>query len=1175
MSCWSFAGCAEENSPGEGDAVQDILSCQEDADCPADICQRGVCIEGGCTSVPRAKVPCDDGDACTEVDICNGTGICVGSVPKTCPDDGDNPCVRGVCDPGTGGCGFELDPSAAPPSNRCWDYQCVDGVLDVSANHDCDDRMGPLHGCVERYECEPQYVHPLDGSPCRPVNKPVMSACMDANGDHIIPSSVAATAFQPSECNAHVCYAATEQGESDCIDSLDLPTGVAQKLRDQGNLPIHACSLDDLPEGDLGSCNAIRCVCAGGDCSSTSNASCQIYPVKDEEEPCDTGNPCDIGRCLTDDLGSLRCAVVDEVDCDAYPNSTCDTWLPCDPAMGGCPLTMLTPASHANCHTGNACIVEEDTFCAPLDPNADPETGCVTQFLDAGEPCFLGVQNSCVQETRCLPTNENELVCQSTGYLCNPTTACQILVGCEVECDYLKLDGTYCEDDAACTDTAMCEDGICVGVPTPGACDDGDPCTVDLCSQAAQSCVYTSIPGCKNSLCDLTGKAGDTVTCSLHLFREAPSTPVPVGGRLVFEYATDVLDLVNFRLNACPPNGPCELMDLSAAQPANPGPPHAIATHPSNLAAWNGYGVLYVIPSTALKPVSNLLKKPGSPPPGKHTFEVDLLLKEDILPGMAVPFGLLSGTMASAEGSLLVGSASVNRIDLCESNDCPVGACGDEPFPDGCGGEMMCPCDTACAYHGCAKNNTLQPSKREPHSGDINDDGKVDFLDASLYRARVWGVLAGAAPSEEQAFPDTCIDLNCDGLIDPMDLTRATQLAIAEFQANWGSLAGDYDDDGIHDRCDNDSDNDGFPDVCEWQQGSGVFDDASTPNEACTAWGCVLPTDACFNLVDLNTLEQWSEEFEVHCVDACPLNANYGSCLEACLRDSGGLTPSCSYCRAERRMCLQLKCGDDCAEESIECLNCIFDKCEEDYATCTGLETQCADDVDNNGDNQIDCLDPSCNLSFECSMPKDPGPCAKQIKSEDALNDATMESLLCAKTCAQQEVYPVCMDSCLDLLAGLKGTCLDCFYVMASCSLEQCNAACSEPGSIECGECMESLCGPAFQSCAKIEFEVVGSCESPSDADVNFFLAAMSGQACQDSCAWQPEKPNCLAECLEEATGLSTECIDCYTGFFDCATAICEADCADGFSPECGQCSMVFCGTSFEACSGTPLPGSP
>ena len=1170
----SFA-CASTSDPDatSPDAVAEVCSVAED--CTPRPCHEGFCINSACVYEARPGLSCEDGNLCSQDDRCNDDAECVAGSIRQC--ENEKYCLRSTCEPDTGECVLEPDNSNIPGPDACYSYACKDGVAIIATDKKpCDSLPIVPGGCTKEYVCDPSFALPESGLPCRPHYHPNLTPCASSNGDAIIPDSSPASNAMESVCGFNVCYASHEDQESVCMNSLELPKGVREPALANNTLKHLACSIDDFESPSLSPCNTIRCGCIDGDCSESQQAACIVEPKAVEGETCNSGNPCEIAEChFNDNQKHLSCDTVDQVICDPYPDSSCDKWLPCNPATGGCPLTMQQPESDANCNTGNTCIIEEETFCDPSDPKADPATGCVTSYYAPGTACSLGVNNACTQESQCLPKNDTELVCQSTGSLCSPSSQCRILVGCEYECDYLKLDGVYCDDGLACTDTSLCEEGHCVGVPTPGACDDGDPCTTDICSVAAQGCIHTSIPGCANSLCDLAGEAGETVTCKLHLVRQNAATAFAVGGRLIFEYADEVVEPKDFRLNACKGNGPCETVALSLKEPDGAAPPHAIATHPTQLWAWNGYGILYIIPGPGLDPVSTLIDKPGFLPDGQHTVEIDLELKTSLGPDDPAPFGLVSTHLAGPNGTLLVGQPKPGRIDLCESAGCPLAQCGDEPYPDGCGGTIQCPCETPCDYHGCAINAELQEAKRTPHSGDINDDGKVGFKDSGLYRKRVWQVLAGAPPSEEQAFPDTCIDLNCDGLIDPIDLIRSNQLAIAEFQANWGSLASDFDDDGVHDRCDNDDDGDGAPDICEWNLGSNPYDKTSVPQQACDLKGCDLPVNACLNVPDLNLLKKWSVELEVHCQDSCFLDVNYPACLESCLRDAGGLSPECSFCRTQRSLCAKTHCAELCVEENLECLECAAFHCDESYATCTGFETECDDGLDNNGDGFIDCVDPSCDLALACTSPVEPGPCANQIKTPAELDDAISASFSCSDTCSQQEVYPLCMDSCLELTAGLKGTCQDCFYVLASCSIEQCEEDCSGESQAACDACIETQCAPNFEECASLEFEGMGACENPGDMSVNFFEAAIVGQVCTSSCEWQPKNPACLSECLVDALGLSDPCVGCYTDFLSCSTVICEAECSGGFGPECGQCAMLFCGLGFEACAGIAMFENP
>lgn len=82
----------DEGSPTE---------CSEDSDCiSVDPCLMGVCEEGSCAYKTGPINSCDDGDSCTENDICDGEGGCAGT-PIECDDgdicNGSQTCFEGEC----------------------------------------------------------------------------------------------------------------------------------------------------------------------------------------------------------------------------------------------------------------------------------------------------------------------------------------------------------------------------------------------------------------------------------------------------------------------------------------------------------------------------------------------------------------------------------------------------------------------------------------------------------------------------------------------------------------------------------------------------------------------------------------------------------------------------------------------------------------------------------------------------------------------------------------------------------------------------------------------------------------------------------------------------------------------------------------------------------------------
>lgn len=102
------------------------LPCDDGNPCTADSCSPVT----GCASTPSSGAACDDGDACTLVDLCSG-GTCVGQVLLTC-DDGD-PCTAEACDPGIGCVAAPLsgvpcsDGDICTGPDLCLDGECLGG----------------------------------------------------------------------------------------------------------------------------------------------------------------------------------------------------------------------------------------------------------------------------------------------------------------------------------------------------------------------------------------------------------------------------------------------------------------------------------------------------------------------------------------------------------------------------------------------------------------------------------------------------------------------------------------------------------------------------------------------------------------------------------------------------------------------------------------------------------------------------------------------------------------------------------------------------------------------------------------------------------------------------------------------------------------------------------------
>ncbi|MFO0759880.1 MAG: hypothetical protein U0359_25570 [Byssovorax sp.] len=164
-------GSTGEGGSGGQDAGPDAPpgTCVMAVDCAGmnDACNVGTCINGTCQKTPANEFGnCDDGQYCTENDICQ-QGVCKGGSFKFCPSP--DSCHLGVCDEATKGCG------AAPGNDgaQCDDMDactssgvCQNGVCAKGTPLDCSlfDSQCSKGVCQPGLGCAPQAIN--EGGPC-------------------------------------------------------------------------------------------------------------------------------------------------------------------------------------------------------------------------------------------------------------------------------------------------------------------------------------------------------------------------------------------------------------------------------------------------------------------------------------------------------------------------------------------------------------------------------------------------------------------------------------------------------------------------------------------------------------------------------------------------------------------------------------------------------------------------------------------------------------------------------------------------------------------------------------------------------------------------------------------------------------------------------------------------
>lgn len=146
------------------DAVCCDTACN-DGPCKACAVATGASANGTCT--PRTGNICNDGDACTQTDTCQA-GVCTGANPVTCMEM-DQCHDVGVCDTMTGLCSnpVKTDGSSCDDGNACTPMDiCQGGVCTAPGDLVC----APIDDCHEAGTCDAQTGK--CSTPAKPDNSP-------------------------------------------------------------------------------------------------------------------------------------------------------------------------------------------------------------------------------------------------------------------------------------------------------------------------------------------------------------------------------------------------------------------------------------------------------------------------------------------------------------------------------------------------------------------------------------------------------------------------------------------------------------------------------------------------------------------------------------------------------------------------------------------------------------------------------------------------------------------------------------------------------------------------------------------------------------------------------------------------------------------------------------------
>lgn len=550
VSCPGSAGCP----------------CVENAECNSSLCIDDPHVDGGKACARQCVDSCPDGYKCANVSAI-GTdvmSICVPKWGRIC-----DPCSASVqCDSvGMSGlvcvdqggqgmyCGAPCGQTAdCPTGYTCKNVLTAEGgkALQCVLLPDGGGHEVGLCACSTRAiknKLATSCAAPVSGSAGSPGGscKGTRTCTALAMGDCAAPPP------KPETCNGldDDCNGLTDEGS--CSDSNDCTVDTCDEkgLCQHKAIDASACNADGSVCTESDTCQQGVCmpgkpkncddknICTKDQCDSQTG--CVHLP--DNGAPCEDDNPCTLGdvcaagqcqpgvakNCKSPDgctaatcsLVTGKCAyatVADGTLCDdgvvctgkdtcnlgvcAGQPMVCDDKNPC--TVDGCDIIKgctALPQEKGTCDDGNACTAGDQCKagqCLGTPMNCDDKNTCTLDACSQGSCTHAAKTGSCDDEDACTVGDVCALgSCQPGKMLCT----------CKKDSD--------CPDDGnQCNGTPFCDYGIAPwGCKTkPGTvltCDDGNPCTFDICNPST-GCTH----GNNSSSCDDGNNCTVSDTCS-------------------------------------------------------------------------------------------------------------------------------------------------------------------------------------------------------------------------------------------------------------------------------------------------------------------------------------------------------------------------------------------------------------------------------------------------------------------------------------------------------------------------------------------------------------------------------------------------------------------------------------------------------------------------------------
>ena len=414
-----------------------LFGCDDGNPCTTDACDEDTDEDTAeCVSTPLGlEAACDDDEACTTKDACDGAGGCAG-VPLPC-DDGNVCNGTETCDDGACAAGEDL---VCNDDNGCTTDSCdaLEGCRHEDTSAPCDDASK----CTTGDTCQPDGLCTGTAVDCDDGVECTVDTCDSDDG--CISAAEDGACDDGNPCTDDAC-----DDDADCLHAANSATC------DDGSVCTDADACVDK-------------VCAG------------------VAIDCDDGDQCTVDTC--GDEGCVH--VITVMDCD--DGDACTDADVCD-LEGACLGSALTCDDGVDCTTDGC---EPETGCTVVVDDGECTDGsvCTDEHCDASEGCVVEANEAacddgdlCTEDDSCADS-----ACGGQPVVCDDGDACTD-DACDASSGECATEDVVCDDGIDCTTDSCDAESGCVFVPDDGECDDDNLCTTDVCNVDAGGCAWAPV----------------------------------------------------------------------------------------------------------------------------------------------------------------------------------------------------------------------------------------------------------------------------------------------------------------------------------------------------------------------------------------------------------------------------------------------------------------------------------------------------------------------------------------------------------------------------------------------------------------------------------------------------------------------------------------------------------